>query len=222
MATVEPAALQDHVVSAITLADALDQLGNIPAERILYYPALGTATEEDVLEVERRTGLAPELIDGILVEKAVGYLESRLAVRLILVLEAFVETRKLGIVLGEGGALRILANQVRVPDVCYISREKFPGGELPDVPIPGIAPDLAVEILSRSNTRGEMQRKLHDYFTAGVRLVWYIDPRTKTCRVYTSPDDCTTFGEHDTLDGGDLLPGFTLKLTELFGALKLE
>ena len=66
-------------MSTVTLADFMEQLGNIPPERILFDPLPGTATEEDVLEVERRTGLAPELIDGVLVEKAVGYLESRLA-----------------------------------------------------------------------------------------------------------------------------------------------
>ncbi len=208
-------------MSTVTLADFLDQFGDIPPHRILVKPVPGTATEEDLLERERQTGLAPELIDGVLVEKAVGYLESRLAVRLIAVLEAFVNAHKLGIVLGEGGTLRILAGQVRVPDVCFISRGQFPGGELPDVPIPGIAPDLAIEVLSRSNTRREMQRKLNDYFTAGVRLVWYIDPQDKTCRIYTSPDNCETLGESGTLDGDDVLPGFTLKLTDLFAALKL-
>jgi Uma2 family endonuclease len=209
-------------MSTVTLADFMEQFGNIPPERILFDPLPGTATEEDVLEVERQTGLAPELIDGVLVEKAVGYLESRLATQLIIALGEFVNVRRLGIVLGEGGTLRILPAQVRVPDVCFISREQFPGGELPDVPIPGIAPDLAVEVLSRSNTKGEMQRKLHDYFTAGVRLVWYIDPQDKTCRIYTSTDDCTTLDESDTLDGGDVLPGFKLALTKLFAALKLD
>ena len=67
-----------------------------------------------------------------------------------------------------------------------------------------------------------MRRKLHDYFTAGVRLVWYVNPQDKTCRIYSSPDDCTTLGENDTLDGGDVLPGFKLELAELFAALRLE
>jgi Uma2 family endonuclease len=222
MATVEPVDLQESFAPVPTLADALALLGDIPTERILYHPPPGTATEEDLLEAERRTGLAPELIDGVLVEKAVGVAESVLAQRLSFQLQAFIMPRNLGWVAGEGATLRILPGQVRLPDVCFISLKQFPSGELPDAPIPGIAPDLAVEVLSRSNTRGEMQRKLRDYFTAGVRLVWYIDPRVKTCRVYTSPDECAALGAHDTLDGGDVLPGFTLKLAELFAALKLE
>ena len=109
-----------------------------------------------------------------------------------------------------------------MPDVCFISREQFPGGELPDVPILGIAPDLAVEILSRGNTKGEMQRKLVDYFTAGVRLVWYIDPREKSVSVYTAADQWVTLGEDDVLDGGEVLPEFRLELKELFAKLRLE
>ena len=205
-----------------TLADLLERLGNVPPERILTTPPLGTATEQDVFEAERRTGLAPELIDGVLVEKTVGYLESRLAAELSSRLLGFVNPRNLGIVLGEGGTLRILPGQIRVPDVCFISRDRFPGGVLPDVPAPGIAPDLAVEILSRSNTEGEMQRKLADYFAAGVRLVWYVDPREKSVGVYTTPDQCATLGEDGLLDGGEVLPGFRLELQELFAKLRLE
>jgi Uma2 family endonuclease len=204
-----------------TLADLLEQLGDIPPSRVRLNPPPGTATEQDVLEAERRTGLAPELIDGVLVEKAAGYLESLLAVALGARLCDFVQPGKLGIVLGEGGTLRILPGQVRVPDICFIRRERFPGGELPDAPIPPLAPDLAIEILSRGNTEGEMQRKLRDYFAAGTRLVWYIDPRERTARVYTAPDQCTLLGEGDVLVGGDVLPGFALPLRELFAKMKL-
>jgi len=209
-------------MATVTLADFMEQFWNIPPERILFDPLPGTATEQDVLDVERRTGLAPELIDGVLVEKTVGYIESLLAVELSALLLTFVKPAKLGIVLGADGTLRILPGQVRVPDVCFISRDKFPGGALPDVPIPGIAPDLAVEILSRGNTKKEMQRKLVDYFAAGVRLVWYVDPQQKSAAVYTAPDQCTTVDEGGVLDGGEVLPGFRLPLKDLFSRLRLE
>ena len=204
-----------------TLADLLEQLGNVPASRILLNPPPGTAGEQDVLDSERRTGLAPELIDGVLVEKAVEYLESLLAVALSSRLRDFVKAGKLGIVLGEGGTLRILPGQVRVPDVCFIRRERFPGGELPDIAIPPIVPDLAIEILSRSNTEGEMLRKLRDYFAAGVQMVWYIDPHDRTARVYTAVDQCTVLGEVDVLSGGELLPGFQLPLKTLLAEMEL-
>ena len=204
-----------------TLADLLEGLGNIPPSRIRMTPLPGTAREEDVLEVERRTGLAAELIDGVLVEKTVGYLESLLAARLITRLNIFLGASNLGIVLGEGGTLRVLPGQVRIPDVCFICRERFPGGKLPQVAMPAVAPDLAVEILSPGNTEGEMQRKLRDYFTAGVRLTWLIDPRDRTARVYTAPDHFTLLGAAEVLNGGDVLPGFELPLDALFAEMDL-
>ena len=204
-----------------TLADLLEELGNVPPSRILLSPLPGTATEQDVLEAERRTGRPPELIDGVLVEKAVGYLQSVLAAALASRLVEFVRPDKLGMVSGEAGTLRVLPGQVRIPDVCLISRDRFPGGKLSDATIPGLVPDLAVEILSPGNTPGEMARKLGDYFTAGVRLVWYIDPRSRTAKVYTALDKGQTLTEAGVLDGGGVLPGFQLPLHELFAALEL-
>ena len=99
-----------------TMADLLSDLGNIPPSRILLNPPPGTATEADVLAADSRTGLAPELIDGVLVEKTVGYLESLLAVAFGRHLSNFIAGKKLGIVLGEGGTLRILPGQVRMPE----------------------------------------------------------------------------------------------------------
>lgn len=199
-----------------TLADMLTHLGGIPLERIRTYPPLGMATQEDVLQSESRDRRICELIDGVLVEKTMGYLESLVAAMIIQRLGHFVETHDLGIVLGPDGTLRILPNQVRIPDVCFISWNQFPNRELPEDPILARAPDLAVEVLSKGNTEGEMRRKLHDYFTAGVRLVWYIDPRSRTAKVYTSEDQCTEFDEQQSLSGGEVLPGFELPLEELF------
>ncbi len=199
-----------------TFADVLTHLGGIPLERIRAYPPPGTATEKDVLEIESRTGRICELVDGVLVEKTMGYYESRLAAIIIHLIEAFLEGHDLGIVLAPDGTLQILPGQVRIPDVCFLSWEKFPNRELPREPIPPLAPDLAIEVLSASNTEAEMQRKLRDYFTAGVRLVWYIDPESRTAQAYTSPAESVTIGEEESLSGGDVLPGFGLPLDELF------
>jgi Uma2 family endonuclease len=174
------------------------------------------ATETDVLQAKSRFNRICELIDGVLVEKTVGYYESLVAVTIIQFLGRFLETHDLGIVLGEAGTLRILPTQVRVPDVCFINWDKFPNRRLPPEPVPRLAPDLAVEVLSPGNTEAEMQRKLHDYFTAGVRLVWYVDPRTRTAKAYTAEEQCVELGEQDALSGGEVLPGFELPLKELF------
>jgi Uma2 family endonuclease len=180
------------------------------------FPAPGTATEKDVLEVERQTGCPCELIDGTLVEKAMGYYESFLAVEVIFSLRTFLEKHDLGIVLGADGTLQVLPAQVRVPDACFIAWERFPHRHLPSEPIPSLVPDLAIEVLSASNTEAEMQRKLQDYFTAGVKLVWYIDPQTRSAKSYTAENQFVTVDDSGSLCGGDVLPGFQLPLKALF------
>jgi Uma2 family endonuclease len=106
---------------------------------------------------------------------------------------------------------------VRIPDVSFLSWRQLPGGRVPDVAIADLAPDLAVEVISRSNTREEMEEKLRDYFAAGVRQVWYVYHRPRCeVRVYTGPTQFTVLTEQDTLDGGDVLPGFRLELARLF------
>ncbi len=203
-----------------TVADVVASLGGIPLDRIRVVPPFGTATEKDVLEVERQTGCPCELIDGTLVEKTVGYIESFLAVEIIYLLKSFLEGHELGIVLGEAGTLKVLPDQVRVPDVSFISWDHFPNRELPPEPIPALAPDLAIEVLSVSNTEGEMQRKLQDYFAAGVKLVWYIDPQTRSAKSYTAEDQLVVVNENGSLSGGDVLPGFELPLKELFAKVR--
>jgi len=183
---------------------------------VLLVPAPGTATEQDLLDLLDHQDRICELVDGVLVEKTMGYLESILAIFISRKIGDFVESHKSGIVLGEAGTLRILPRQVRIPDVSFISWEKFPGGKLPKVQIPSVAPDLAIEVLSPSNAEGEMRRKLNDYFAAGVSLVWYIDPGKKNARIYTSPDQCTVLDETQSLSGGAVLPGFELALRDLF------
>jgi Uma2 family endonuclease len=199
-----------------TIADVLAGLGGIPLERIRAVPPPGMAAEKDVLEAKARRGRLCELVDGVLVEKTVGYYESLLAATLIHLLREFVEKHDLGIVLGPDGTLRILPDQVRIPDVCVILWGRFPERQLPREPIPAIAPDLAVEILSEGNTPGEMERKRHDYFRAGVRLVWYLDAKARTVHVYSGPEQGAVVALDGLLEGGDVLPGFRLPLAELF------
>lgn len=114
------------------------------------------------------------------------------------------------------GMLRILPDQIRIPDVAFLRWEKFPHRQLPREPVPEVSPDLAVEVLSESNTDRETNRKLQEYFRSGTRLVWYVDPQTETARVYTSPDACIAVERDGVLDGEEILPGFRLSLKELF------
>jgi Uma2 family endonuclease len=198
-----------------TVADLENHLG-VPSKRIRLFPWPGQATEQDVIALNGRTDRLYELIDGVLVEKVMGYYESRLAVLIATALQNFVDLHDLGVVLGADGAMRILPNQVRAPDVCFIAWQRFPNRAQPREPIPALVPDLAVEVLSDSNTERELQRKLQDYFTAGVQLVWHVDSQQRAATVYTAVDQPIVLNEDGTLDGGSVLPGFQLVLRELF------
>lgn len=202
-------------------AELLERLGHVPLERIRLQPPPGTATEADLLAaLEAPRKRLCELIDGVLVEKAMGFRESRLAAILIRMLDLFVTAHNLGLVTAPDGTVRLWAGRVRIPDVAFFSWGRLPGRRLPDEPIPTLAPDLAVEILSRSNTAAEMLRKRQDYFAAGVLLVWEIDPEARTVHVYTAPEPpMAVLTAADTLDGGAVLPGFSLPLNELFAEL---
>ncbi len=202
-----------------TLADLLERLGGIAPGRILIRPAPGTATEADVLEVGRREHRLCELVDGVLVEKAMGLRESILAGAILAWLRGFVIPRNLGVVSGADGTMRLMPGLVRIPDVAFLSWGRLPGRRLPDEPIPDLAPDLAVEVLSAGNTPGEMARKCGEYFAAGARLVWLVDPESRTVAVHTAPDRSTLLSADRALDGGAVLPGFALPLPDLFAEL---
>ncbi|MBW3539538.1 MAG: Uma2 family endonuclease [Planctomycetes bacterium] len=202
-----------------TVGELLARLGGVPAHRVRLNPAPGTATEKDVLAIHAREKRLYELVDGVLVEKGMGYAESMLAGAVISCLRAFVRPRKLGLVSGESGMIRLMTGLVRIPDATFISWDRIPGRRVPKAPIPPIPPNLAVEILSKSNTRAEMRRKLREYFAAGVELVWLIDPRKRTVEVYASPRQRQILTANDVLDGGTVLPGFVLPLAELFSEL---
>ena len=202
-----------------TLADLLEQLGGIAPARVRFRPAPGTATEKDVLAIHDREDRLYELVDGVLVEKAMGFRESLLAGMLIGILGGFVRARNLGLVTAPDGMMRLAPGLVRIPDVAFISWSRLPSRRVPTEPIPDLAPDLAVEVLSAGNTPGEMARKRQDYFAAGVQVVWQVDPNTRTVEVFTAPDQSMVLHEAQTLAGGTVLPDFTLPLQELFGEL---
>jgi Uma2 family endonuclease len=202
-----------------SLADLIERLGGIPPERIRLRPSPGTAKVKDVLEIEAREDRLCELVDGVLVEKPMGFMESRIAILLSSALQAFVESHDLGVVTGESGMIRMPANLVRIPDVAFFAWDKFPDRELPSQGAPRIISDLAVEVLSKSNTRREMERKLREYFAAGVRLVWFVDPLKRTATVYSSATKFKILTAADTLDGGKVLPGFKLPIKNLFANL---
>ena len=201
------------------LAELLDRFGPMPASRIRNDPAPGTATAKDVLAIHDREDKLCELVDAVLLEKVMGYEESLLAIEIAGLLRAFIRPRKLGSIAGESGMLRLAPQLIRIPDVSFISRSRLPKGKPPREKIPGLAPNLAVEVLSEGNTEQEMSRKLDDYFEAGVQLVWFVDPPTRSIEVFTSRGKSMVLKGTQTLTGGTVLPGFKVKVADIFAVL---
>ena len=142
--------------------------------------------------------------------------ESILAGLILTEIRLFLREQPLGQVLASDGILKFLPGKIRIPDVCFISWQRFPKERLPRRPIPLLIPDLVVEVLSETNTQSEMDQKLKLYFEAGVTLVWYVNPATRTAIAYTGPGASMSVGTTEALVGGDVLAGFTLSLEKLF------
>lgn len=204
-----------------TIADVQARLGHIPESRILSYPAPGTATIQDLLDGSITGDRLYELVDGILVEKGMGFREGFLGLRIGSLIQAYLETNNIGLAAGSDGMIRFKLELVRMPDVSFIRWDSVedpqvienPAGAFLEVP-----PDLAVEVLSPSNTQSEMAIKLDEYAKAGVKLVWYVDPERKEVDVYPKGNAKRkkTLGVNDSLDGSDVLPGFSVPVSRIF------
>jgi Uma2 family endonuclease len=197
-----------ETVPELTVADLLDRFGPIAIRRIRQEPAPGTATEDDLLEILTREKRLYELVDGILLEKLMGYEESELTVQIIILIGLFVRERGLGIVTGSDGLMRLAPGLIRIPDIAFVSWKRLNDRRPSAAAIAPFGPELAIEVLSKGNTKKEMTDKLADYFASGARLVWYIDPKAITVTVHEPPDRVTILRGTDRLTGGDVLPGF--------------
>jgi Uma2 family endonuclease len=206
--------------AVLTINDLAELFGSMPAWRIRSVPAPGTATEDDVIEIAEHEDRLCELVEGVLVEKTVGYDESCLTVDLASMIHSFVKAHKLGRVSGPDGMMRLLPGLVRIPDVAFVSWKRY-SQRRGSRKMPQLVPDLAVEVLSEDNTPKEMSRKLDDYFDAGVRLVWFVDPRKRSVKVFTGKKSSKELRESETLTGGRVLPGFSVPLTELFADVEI-
>lgn len=207
---------ESPVATFETFADVARRLGDIPLNRIFWLPHL--ATEEDCIRYCEVHG-PTELIDGFLVEKAMGFRESLLAAMLIRHIGNFVIPKKLGLVGAPDAIMRLRKGQLRLPDVSFITWDRLLATDAHTKKVAPFGPDLAVEVLSEGNTRKEIDQKRNEFFAAGTKLIWVIDPKTRTAEVYndpTRPNQMTFIRENEALDGGTLLHGFRLPLAELF------
>ena len=160
-----------------------------------------------------------ELVKGELFEMApAGGRHGSVAMRLGILLGAYVIDHRLGETFAAetGFILRLNPDTVRAPDAAFVAADRLPGGE-PPIGFVELAPDLAVEVLSPSDRPGEVAEKVEDWLRAGTRLVWVIDPATRSATVHRSLDDVQELSEDDRLDGEQVVPGFSCALGEVFG-----
>ena len=222
MTTIAPSAPPNATFASngwFTVADLLHQLGDVDASRVRMEPQPGTATLEDLIATnELKDGAICEWVDGTLVEKAMGFHESNLAMILAFEFELYLRTNDIGMIAGPDGVMKILPGIGRAPDVTFIRWDSLAGGKPPprSDKVPAVVPDLAVEVLSASNRPKEVARKRGEYFRAGVKLVWEIDPETRGAKAFTSLTEMETIPPDGMLEAGDVMPGFQLSLRAVF------
>jgi Uma2 family endonuclease len=167
---------------------------------------------------------ASELVRGEL--RTMSYAGGRhglIVGRLYRLLIDHVEAHGLGIAFGDGVGYRLPipgeeTDTVRVPDASFVRAGRLPNDEVPVTFIP-LAPDLAVEVLSPDQTAAQLVERMDDYFAAGTRLMWVVDPDRRTVALYSPTAPTRWLREHDTLDGGDVVPGFAVAVAALFAGL---
>jgi Uma2 family endonuclease len=159
-----------------------------------------------------------ELVEGELIRMApTGGEHGVLTIRLGHLLYEHVTAHDLGIVCGAetGFVLRRTPDTVRAPDAAFIAKDHVPTSGVPKTYWP-FPPDLAVEVVSPSDRFDDVQTKVNEYLTAGTRLVWVVNPTTRTIFVYHSARDVRALGEEDELDGEEVIPGFRCPVRQIF------
>ncbi len=160
-----------------------------------------------------------ELIKGRLIEMSpAGWEHSNLAYRIGFLLGTFVESRSLGVLTGADGGYLLHSgtgsDTMFAPDVGFVSADRVPEGGLSAKYAP-FAPDLAVEVVSPNDTLPEVEEKIDEYLRAGTQMVIVVHPKNRTIYVYT-PHSTRRLTLDDTLDGGDVLPGFSVTVRQIF------
>jgi Uma2 family endonuclease len=130
----------------------------------------------------------------------------------------FVRQHRLGVLFAAETGFKLFRDPdtVRAPDVAFVAQARIPADGVPKTGYWEIAPDLVAEVVSPNDSWAEVQDKVSDYLAAGVRLVWVVEPSTQTVTAYRSFKQAQIVTVAETLDGEDVVPGFSLPLAQLF------
>jgi len=163
-------------------------------------------------------GFRYELVKGELRQSPLAGAEhGAICVNVILKLGRHIKAHGYGLGFGAGTGFKLASepDTVRAPDMAFVRRERIPARGIPETFWPG-APDLAVEVIGPEDTYEEVEEKIEDWLTAGGRAVWVLNPKRRSVSVHRSATDVTRLSEADELDGGDVVPGFRCKVSEIF------
>lgn len=176
----------------------------------------GAWSPEDLLKISDRP--MPELVDGELVERAMGQESDAVASRLIRLIGRPVDEHKLGLINGSQGSYQIFPDEpkkVRIPDVSFTRAERVPATG-PAAGHSRVAPDLVVEVISPNDLAVAVQQKIGDYRSAGVPLIWVVYPGSRTILVVRKDGTALHLGVGEFLDGEDVLTGFRCEVGSVF------
>ncbi|MBW4516218.1 MAG: Uma2 family endonuclease [Timaviella obliquedivisa GSE-PSE-MK23-08B] len=175
-----------------------------------------TWTDEEFMALPK-DGHRYELVNEALVDMGNSGMEhGYVACILVAVLTTFVQQNRLGAVCDSSTAFTLKTGNKRSPDVSFVARERLKGLKRPPRGFFQGSPDLVVEILSPGNTVEEIHEKIVEYFNNDTRLVWVIHPDEKYVLVYHSPEPDRLLRPHDQLEGEDVVPDFSMPVTDLF------
>ncbi len=173
-------------------------------------------TPADLLALPDNNNL--ELVNGEIVEKNVSVLSSRVEGIVFRKLDQFCETNQQGPVFPSSNGIQCFPDEpakVRKPDVSFVKRERFSVQHWHEGFLT-IHPDLAVEVISSNDLAADLNEKIEDYLAAGIPLIWIIDPIACIVTIYRGDGTVTKLHENDELTGEDIIPGFHVKVAELF------
>jgi Uma2 family endonuclease len=159
-----------------------------------------------------------ELVKGeVLTMPPAGHEHGEIALNIGSLLREYLRKHKLGKAYGAETGFILFRNPdtVRAPDAAFVSTERAARQVRKEGFFDG-PPDLAVEVISPTDTDEEVEAKVLDYLQSGTRLVWVIRPRTRTVTAYRSLSNIRLLTDRDTLEGGDILPGFVVKVKDIF------
>lgn len=180
-------------------------------------PRAGDRMTADDLMTLPKQDARYELVHGeLVVIPPAGARHGQIGVRLVISLGTYVDAHGLGQVLGPdtGFLLARDPDTVRAPDVSFIVASRVPAEGMSPGYVDG-APDLAVEVVSPSDTLYEVDEKVAEYLAAGTRLVWVVNPKRRTIAIHAPHAPITVLDEQDVLDGGDVVPGFRCAIADV-------